>query len=187
MSDWDILNELFNEKALIPTESYYLKTKVVLKEPDASGSSVEIMNIPSDTFVIDLDKNFSNEKLFSRSDSKGFCKRADFMLISVEKQCVLFIEMKQSSSATRLSIIEQLKGSFCVYKYCECVLKEFFQETFFSNYKLRFIACLHTHSAKRKTAVDRSSHPIHNKPEKLLKVSYAKEIQFNKIASLGAG
>jgi len=184
MSEMGILQSLFNESALVALETHYgTKTKVSLREPTASDSAIQIMNLPSDTLVIDLDTNFANDRLFS--GSRDCCKRADFMLISSKKKCVLFIEMKRNNPSTKKMIINQLRGSFCVYKYCSSVVEEFFEETFLAAYQVRFVAVLHTVMNKRKT-VDRPTGERHDRPEKLMTVRHQKCIQFNQIAGLSS-
>lgn len=184
MCEISILKRCFNPDALIPTETYHdTRTKVTLLEPEEPNSSCSIMNIPSDTLVINVDAKFDNSKLFSGKN--GCCKRSDFMLISAAKQCVLFIEIKKSNSSTQGHLIKQLKGSFCVYTYCRSVIKTFFGEDFLDGYKLRFIAIQNNVNMNKRPTVDRTS-SIHDSPDSMMKVNSRNEMQFKMLACLGS-
>lgn len=171
---------MFNQDATLALENSYSKKIVVLLEPQTTDSKIIIRCVPPDTVVINLDNSFSNQKLFQ--GNSGECKRADFLIISEEKKCVLFIEMKKTSKG-KGHIIKQLKGSLCAFEYCQAIAREFFQKnSFLDGYKKRFISINHTGMANRKTQIDKDS-PQHDTPEKLLKVSWADTIEFNKLAA----
>ena len=180
MTDMTILNRMIKDTAKIPLEDNYSRKKVVLIEHGTMGSSLEIHNLPDDAMVIDIDGSFSNEKLFS-GDARE-CKRGDYLIISEQERIALFIEMKKGNPVTG-DIIKQLKGSQCVFEYCQSIACKFFDEaSFLADYKLRFVMFKNVNLDKRKTKIDRDAE-IHNTPETLMKVSWAKSIQFNRIAA----
>ena len=182
MSDTTILKRLLQPNVLLPLAEHYESKKVTLIEHQAQDSWVEIHNIPHDAVVIDLDRAFYNQNLFQ--GSSGECKRADYVVISELAKKVLFIEMKRSN-APALDIVNQLKGALCAFEYCQVIVREFFQEAdFLKNYQKRFISLRHTGGTKQKTEIERTTPlgTIHNNPEFPLRVSWAKVIQFNKIA-----
>jgi hypothetical protein len=172
---------MIKDSAKIALQDHYQgKKKVVLTEHGTTDSSLELHNVPADAIVIDVDANFSNSSLFE--NSAGECKRSDYLIISEEKNLALFIEMKKGSPATS-DIIKQLKGSLCAFGYCQFIAREFFDEAdFLLNYRLRFVAFKNVNLEKKKTKIDRSIN-VHDKPECLMRVSWANTIQFNKIAT----
>ncbi|ETI62598.1 hypothetical protein D104_01095 [Marinomonas profundimaris] len=174
----DVLNQMIKDIAKISLQDHYDRKKVVLIEHGTTDSSLELHNVPNDAIVIDIDSNFNNGKIFS--NSKGECKRADYIIVSEEKKVVVFIEMKKGASDTS-DIIKQLKGSFCLFKYCQIVASDFFgQADFMSSYSLRFVAFKHVNLEKRKTRITRYT-ASHDKPEDLMRISWASTIQFTKI------
>lgn len=182
MPEADLINSLFKQDNLIPVVTHYERKKVRLEEEGEPDSFVDIFNLPDDTIVIDLDKNFANDLLVS--GEKGSCKRADFMLISAEAECVVFIEMKRRNPTTRGDINNQLRGSFCVFKYCSILMEQFFQDNFLSSYKTRFVIFRHTHINKRPTR--ESSGTVNDTPESASVIAGQKTVQFNQIARLNA-
>ena len=180
MSDISVLAKMLKKSAIIKLEDHYSKKKAILVEHGIAGSSLEILNIPSDAIILDVDANFDNQKIFEGSN--GECKRADYIIISESEEVVVFIEMKKGSSTTS-KIIKQLKGSLCLFEYCQVVAREFFgRNDFLSSYKKRFITFKHVNLDKRKTKIERTA-SNHSTPDTLLKISWANSIQFNKIAA----
>jgi hypothetical protein len=180
VSDTSVLNRLFHQRATIQTEPYHGKKKVTLTEPQAADSSIEIHNLPEDAIVIDLDGALSNEKLFSGTKSE--CKRADYIIFSELRRTILFIEMKRSG-AKRKDITNQLKGSLCAFEYTQAVAREFFDESgFLATYQRRFISIKHTGIKSRKTEIEKTA-GTHNAPDKHLILSWARTVQYNKIAA----
>src|SRR3954469_14984321 len=112
MSDMDLLIEIILSSAVIPLEKKYDRFNVDLIERGAPDSKLTIRGCPSDCLVLDLDSSFDNSRVFN--GKYGVSKRADFMLISEEKQKVIFIEMKRSGSQ-RNDIIKQLTGALCMF------------------------------------------------------------------------
>jgi len=158
---------------------YNGKKKVTLIERGTTGSKLEIHNIPHDAVVIDVDSSFENTNLFASNASE--CKRSDYIIVSESKKVALFIEMKKGNPDTA-GIIKQLKGGLCVFEYCQSIAREFFSESnFLSGYEKIFVTFKQVNLAKKKTAISRSTTGVHSSPDNLLKVSWAKTIQFKKI------
>jgi len=180
VTDTTVLNRMINDEAKIPLVNHYHgKKKVVLIERGTTGSKLEIHNIPHDAIVIDVDSSFENSHLFA--SGAGECKRSDYIIVSESKKVALFIEMKKGNPNTA-DIIKQLKGGLCVFEYCQSIAREFFDESdFLSEYKKCFVAFKQVNSIKRKTAINKSATGSHSLPENLLKVSWAKTIQFGSI------
>lgn len=171
---------MFNRSAMLALNNKNGRNNIILQEPQAVNSKITIRCVPLDAVVIDLDGVFNNEKLFN--GSQGECKRADYLIISEEKQCVIFIEMKKLKSSEK-NIITQLQGSLCAFKYCQIIAKEFFDNvSFLTNYRLRFISVNHTGMRTRRTSISKKC-GVHDSPERLMKVSWAKTIEFNKLAA----
>ncbi len=175
MSDTSVLGRMFHPNR-IKIEEHHNRYKVVLQEPQAPDSRIEIHNIPDDAIIIDLDGSFANDSLFK--GNQGECKRADYLIFSEQRQRIIFIEMKKSASS-RKDIIKQLKGSLCVFEYLQVIAREFFHESdFLANYEQCFISITHTGTQTRKTEIEKTT-AIHNRPELMLNLSWARTIQFN--------
>jgi len=181
LDDLEILNDLFAPTALIPLSEEYGKKLVTLTEENDPESSIAIKNVPDDAIIIDLDNNFSNDKLFQ--GNKKECKRADFIIFSEDKKCILFIEMKKGSVAKSHHIINQLKGSFCVFQYIQSIAAQFFDsKDFLKDYKKRFISIKETGNNSRKTSLSKDKNG-HDTPDKPMKLKWAKQVQFNQLAT----
>lgn len=182
MADCNVLKRMFNPDVLIALVDYHGKKKVILEEPQTTDSTVAVFNIPDDAVVVDLDRAFNNEKLFA--GSQGECKRADFLLISEQQQKVIFIEMKRGK-AKEGDIIKQLTGSLCAFEYCQRIADAFFNEAdFLAGYQKRFVSLTHIGSIKTRTSIGRKQQvvPVHDKPERMMKISGRKALQFKQIA-----
>ncbi len=181
MPDMGLLKSMFKDTAQIAIQDHHCaRKKVVLTEHDTKDSIIEIHNIPEDSLVINVDASLDIRNLINTTN--GACKRADYLIISQEKKLVLFIEMKKGNPKTS-DIIKQLKGSLCVFKYCQAIAEQFFDaDNFLSEYKMRFVAFKNVNLTKNKTKIDKTNN-VHDTPETLMKISWAKTIQFNKIAA----
>ena len=183
MSHTSVLRRMLNSCSLVQLEDHYESKKVKLSESKISDSSIEILHVPPNTIVLDLDSAFNIEKLFH--GKAGECKRADYILLSESAERVLFIEMKRSnSSATDISL--QLRGALCAFEYCQIIAREFFDEhNFLKTYQKRFISIRHTDDYKRKTAIERTAGlgQKHCLPDTPLRISWAKTIQFKQLAA----
>lgn len=180
MSDTSVLRRMLRPNIIIPLDDHYRnQKKLVLTEPQATDSHVEVYNVPVDSIVIDIDRAFQNQGLFQ--GSSGECKRADYLLISESEQKVLFIELKQGK-AEREGIIQQLRGALCTFEYCQSIAREFFHESdFLMTYEKRFVAIKQTGSRARRSEVTRIESQ-HNRPDLLMTISGVRSIQFNQIA-----
>jgi len=179
MTDMEILSQMIKETARVELQEEYGKALVTLYEPQASDSSATIRNLPSDALVIKVDAFRSPDDIFNGSN--GECKRADYVIISLEKKCILYIELKRTKDNWE-QIVKQLIGAECFVKYCQEIGKSFWNEnSFLHGYEYRFISIGHTSIAKRKTRITRNS-AIHDSPDKAMKVDWPNYLQFNHLA-----
>ena len=180
MSDTSTLLEMINSAAIYQLEDHYRSKKVVLDEAQNGLSAVEVVNVPEDTVVINVDDNFSNERLFS--GTLGESKRCDFIMISESAEVALFIELK-ASAPHAADHIKQFKGGLCVLRYCQAVACEFLgHRNFLSCYGTRYVAFVGLASRKRPTGLEGGGKP-HSTPEKHLTVRPGtKPVDFRKIA-----
>lgn len=183
MSDVNILSQMIKPSALVQCEEKYDKKYVVLIEPQALDSRATIRNLPEDALVIRVEAFRSSELIFNGSN--GECKRSDFVIVSVEKKCILHIEMKRTKGDWA-DIVNQLIGSHCFIRYCQEIGSCFWKEKEFLNgYRSRFISIGHTSIPKRKTRITRES-AVHDRPEQAMKVDWPHHLQFNQLAGLGS-
>jgi hypothetical protein len=188
LTDTEILKQLIHTNAVTQLEQNYDRNCVVLREQQSDNYCLTIYNLPDDTIVIKADKFPSPDTIFQ--GDKGECKRADYILISEEKKCIIFLEMKRARGSQK-EIVFQLKGAQCLMKYCQAVGISFWGKSdFLENYEPRFVAIYHTHIYKTKIRQNKQvidSTPIneqHSDPEFLIKVSFPHHVEFNKIAAL---
>ena len=180
MSDMKILSELILESALVPHENEYGKPVIKLQETGVNGSVSFIRNIPSDAIIIKADE-FPAPKTFFKGN-KGECKRADFIIISEEKKVILYVELKAGAKNAG-HIIKQLKGASCVISYCKEIGKQFWSEArFLDDYAHRYIGIVNLSISKRPSR--HKSSPLHDSPEKFLKISSHHNLQFNHLAAV---
>lgn len=178
-----IIEELFYEGCLVPISLRYSKRCVTLVERGATDSFVEIRDLPEDAIVIDVDANFNNENLFRRGTGRGVCKRSDYLILSAAAQCAIFLEMKRST-ANETEVVQQLTGGACLFDYCCSIVCNYFNDDCLALFNRRFVALLDTVTAKRPTRV--TSEPLHDTPNKLLKIRGTKTLYFNHLARLHA-
>lgn len=180
MSDMKILSELILESALISHENEHGKPVIKLQEAGVKNSVSFIRNIPSDTIVIKADE-FSAPKSFFKGN-KGECKRADFIIISEEKKVILYVELKAGVKDAG-HIVKQLKGASCVISYCKEIGTQFWSERrFLDGYAHRYVGMVNL-SVSKKPSRHKSS-PLHDSPEKFLKISSPHNLQFNQLAAV---
>lgn len=179
MTDMEILSQMIKETARVELQKEYGNALVTLHEPQASDTSATIRNLPSDALVIKVDAFKSPDDIFNGSN--GECKRADYVIISLEKKCILYIELKRTKDNWE-QIVKQLIEAECFVKYCQEIGKSFWNEnSFLHGYEHRFISIGHTSIAKRKTRITRNS-SIHDSPDKAMKVDWPHYLQFNHLA-----
>ncbi|MDR1484593.1 MAG: hypothetical protein LBT09_07185 [Planctomycetaceae bacterium] len=187
MTDTEILQQLINIGATAQPQLQHNRNYVELCDPQAGNSCVKIYGLPDDIVVIKADKFPPPHNIFQ--GSKGERKRADYILISEEKKCIIFLEMKKTND-TQKEIILQLKGAQCVMRYCQEVGISFWNKADFLNgYKHRFVSVCHTNIHKTKTRQNQSLEKIlinqqHSKPNFIIKVAFPNHVEFNKIAAL---
>jgi hypothetical protein len=183
MPDMDILSQMFKDTALVQPQKEYGKLFIKLCEPQAPDSSATIRNLPADAVVIKVDTFRSPDNVFN--GEHGECKRADYVIISSEKKCIIYIEMKRTKGEWN-QIVKQLLGAQCFIKYCQEVGKRFWNENeFLNDYKNRFISIGHTSIAKKKTRITRNA-AQHDTPNRTMKIDWPNNLQFNQLAGLGA-
>ena len=174
ISDLDVLQELIDERALVPLEeTHYGKKTVVLGE---SGSqvgiqySIKIKGIPDDAVVVKTDMFSSPEGIFSCQ--RGECKRADYVIVTNSETAnfIVHVEMKRGEGNAG-EIIDQLKGSECFIAYCRAIVCRFWQQSgFLDRYESRFVTFRKIRTRKSRTRESRSS-VLHDVPERMFRIS----------------
>lgn len=179
MADMEILAQLIKNTAVAPIQEEYGKLFVDLEEPQTSDSRTTIRNLPSDSLVIKVDSFRSPDCIFNGGN--GECKRADYVIISTKRKCILYIEIKRTKEGWS-QIVKQLMGAQCFISYCREIGKTFWSKRdFLEGYRNRFISIGHTSIAKRKTRIARKSNR-HDAPEKALKIDWPSYLQYNLLA-----
>ena len=185
MADMEILNQMIKNSARsIPHNDMYGNLCVELREPRTDDSTVTIRHLPADAIVIKVDEFRSPDSVFK--GEKGECKRADYVIISAEKKCILYIEIKRTMDNWR-QIVNQLKGAQCFVSYCQEIGKAFWNsETFLVDYKKRFISIGHNNInvCKKKTRINTNS-GRHDTPENAMRIDWPNYLKFNHLAGLG--
>jgi hypothetical protein len=186
MTDTEILKQLISTSATAQLQQQNNRNYIELSDSQANNSYVKIYGLPDDVMVIKADKFHSPSTFFQ--GNRGECKRADYILISEEKKCIIFLEMKKTNDSQK-EIVLQLKGAQCVMKYCQEVGISFWNKSNFLNgYKHRFVSVCHTNIHKTKTR-QQSREEIsiskqHSNPNFIIKVAFPNHVEFNKIAAL---
>lgn len=181
MPDTLILTQLFKSTSLVTLAGSAHKPRVTLDEPQAPDSSATISGLPADVFVIKVDDFRSPDEIFN--GTKGECKRADYVIISERKRCILYIELKRTKAGWN-HIVKQLLGAKCFVNYCQGIGKEFWNDpNFLTGYKHRFISIAHTSISKRPTRFKKNG-PVHDSPQKAMKIDWPKNLQFNQLTGV---
>jgi hypothetical protein len=110
MEDMEILSQLIRTAALVPLQDEYGKLFVKLNEPQIPDSFATIRNLPSDAMVVKVDSFRSPDDIFNGGN--GECKRADYVIISAEKKCILMetAKLKKFAQFARRSLLEQVSA-----------------------------------------------------------------------------
>lgn len=182
MSEHQILDELFNPNARLAVKTNGTRRSLTLVEPSAPTSIAEILDVPADLIAIDLDTNLDVRKLFRSGTGRNLCKRADFILLSAAIQCVVFVELKAGKPSLR-DVKRQLKGSLCVFEYCDAMVRHFFDEEFLEGYQKRFVAILESADVKR--PVKPQQDLLHDQPDRPLVVRSCQRFFFRQLAQMG--
>lgn len=177
MSDIAILKEMLKESITVSLEPPY-GDKVILKEPPPGNYSVTIHKMPKDdkVIVIKTDAFPSPKTVFA--NSRGECKRADFVIIANTEQekFIVCIEMKAGKGRTK-EIKQQLKGSQCFVAYCREIGRVFWdKKDFLEGYEYRFVSIKNIRINKKHIQTPKKG--IHDSPERLLEISYPKYLNF---------
>lgn len=179
MDDLQILEEMIRPLARVEPQQVYDRFVVNLHEPQAPDSLVTVRNLPHDSIVIKVDSFKAPDDIFN--GNAGECKRADYVLISVERKTVIYVEIKRTKDNFE-QIIKQLTGAQCFIHYCREIGKAFWKKSdFLRDYQHRFVSIGHTSIAKRKTRIERSA-PRHNTPNTALKIDWPNYVQFNQLS-----
>lgn len=184
MTDTQEIENLFIPSMFLQTHlGTYRKPYVDLVEPDEKRSRVRIEDLPSDAIVIKVDNFPALNNVFK--GNHGECARCDFLIFSESDNCIIFIEMKNSTEKEH-HLIKQLKGGLRFLKYLQLIL-DLHKSTpnFALNYKLRFVSFLHTDTTLNKRPTRELPSSLHDSPERMLKYTAgAKPVRYKKIASL---
>ncbi|MHC5725471.1 MAG: hypothetical protein ACYT04_47725 [Nostoc sp.] len=181
MSDIAILKEMIKEIATVPLQNRHDKMQVTLTEPPPTDYSVTINGMPhnDDVIVIKADAFNSPKTVFK--GNRGECKRADFVIVAYtgKKKVILCIEMKAKASTSKeWEIIQQLKGAQCFVAYCQQIGKKYWgQKNFLDTYVYRFVTIRNINIDKKPTWEKITD--VHDSPDRMLKISSAKYLEFN--------
>ncbi len=176
MFDFDILQDLIKTEALASVEDEYNKKIIVLEEPgnqQQSAYSLKIRNVPDDIIAFKADAFPPPNNIFK--NSKGECKRADYVVIASDDRAnwIVHIEMKSGKGDSEKEVEQQLRGAQCLVAYCRAIGQEFWQEPAFlekKNYQQRFVIVKNIRVAKRPTLIEPKS-GRHDRPEHMLKIN----------------
>ncbi len=187
--DLHILRDLIKDEAVVtvkknPHGGNFLE----LKEPGSRNLpeyKIEVLNTPEDAIAIKSDVFPSPNKIFK--NTKGECKRADFVIIAKgnKKNWIIYIEIKRSNYGLEKEIIRQLQGSKCFVDYCRSIGQTFWGESGFLEeevYQQLYVSVKNIGVNKKPSRRTRSS-SLHNCPENMLKISAPsrKGIQFKSL------
>ena len=193
MDDLDILRDLIKGEALADIESPYEKDVVVLRE-DGNGPqdayTVKLHNVPVNAIVIKADMFSPSKNIFK--DSKGECKRADYVMIvnTPQKNWIICIEMKKRKLGDSSEIKKQLKGAKCFVAYCRAIGRSFWDNKGFldeNNYQYLFVSIMGIGIDIKPTRRKKSPDRLHDTPENMLKIPAPGKggLQFNRLIANG--
>lgn len=181
MSDIAILKEMLTDMATVSLEpSPYALTKkqVTLQEP---GYEITIAGMPAESEVIVIKTDVFTAPTAVFKNSRHECKRADFVIIAnTDKyKVIVYIELKAKSTTSKEeAVIQQLKGATCFIAYCQKIGKMFWEnKDFLENYTYRYVT-IRNIGIPLKPSREKKA-PIHDQPEKMLKIGSPNYLQFN--------
>ena len=176
MSDIDLLQDLIREEALalIVTNRYGNK-EIVLEEIDHRDQPkyiLRILNVPDNVIAFKTDLFPAPSSIFK--NTKGECKRSDYVIIASDdtNNWIVYIEMERSSTKSKTEIEQQLRGAFCLVKYCRAVGQQFWRMPEFLNqehYRELFVSVKDI-AIKKRTTSFRSTSGDHDAPERMLRI-----------------
>lgn len=193
--DYRILSQLIAQSAQIqPIELPYesQSREVILTEEDQNIQySLKIKGLPLETFVIKSDQFAPPVGFFQ--GSQGECKRSDYIILANinSRKTVIFLELKLGNPDNQ-DIINQLKGSFCLFKYLQKIGQVFWKNpNFLNNCHVQFVTIknipkqgnLNKRSSQFKrenlvTSIQINDHNLEEMPRHYLSVRHQQEIYF---------
>lgn len=187
LSDLEILNEMIKDSSKAAIEEDQYKNRfVTLCEPQIPTCRFKIKRLPPEAVVIKVDDFKSPDMIFT--GNKNECRRADYAIVgnTTKGLVIIYIEMKKTKGSQK-EIIDQLKGAECFIAYCREIGKTFWEKKdFLAGCQRRFISIAHIPIAKRTTRPPKFESPMrqkHDTPEKMMKITWANKIYFDKLAS----
>lgn len=188
-SDLDVLRELIKDEAVVTVKKdQHGKNFLELKESGGGkspGYKIEVLNTPEDAIAIKSDMFPSPKKIFR--NTKGECKRADFVIIAKDgkKNWIIYIEMKRSNHGSEKEIMRQLQGSRCFLDYCRTVGRTFWEKAGFLEeevYQQLYVSVKDIGVDKKPSRESRRP-SLHDCPENMLKISAPPQrgIQFKRL------
>ncbi len=175
--DLDVLRELIRDEAVVTVKKdQHGNNFLELKEPGGGkspGYKIKVLNTPEDAIAIKSDMFPSPKKIFR--NTKGECKRADFVIIAKDgkKNWIIYIEMKRSSYGSEKEIIRQLQGSRCFLDYCRTVGRTFWEKPGFLEeevYQQLYVSVKNI-GVDKKPSRGAKRPSLHDCPENMLKIS----------------
>lgn len=182
MEDIAILNTMLKDTAKVALKNRHGKYQAKLIESDGTDYSVTISGMPDviGAVVIRADEFASPKTVFA--DTKGECKRADFVIIvnDGERKAILCIELKaRATTCTEQEIIQQLKGAQCFIAYCREIGKTFWgKKDFLGGYNERYVSIRNISISKKPSRLE-PNRGTHDRPERMLKISSPHHLQLN--------
>jgi len=180
MSDIAIFKQMIKSTATVSLEGYESKKKVILTEPPPANYCVTIYGMPEEDQVIVIKTDCFTAPKAIFADSKCECKRADFVIFAETDavKVIIYIEMKAGKGGSEGEIIQQLKGAQCFIGYCREIGQAFWDhQTFLKDYEYRFVSIREISISKRRTRPLKST-DLHDRPDKMLKITSSKGLQF---------
>ena len=172
------ITALIKENVIISANIQKGKNYIKLDE-EKENYGLMVVGCPNDAIAIKCDMFPEPNAVFR--GKYGECKRADFIIISSEKECIIVLELKKANKHVREDdVILQLKGARCVLDYCNSVIYRFLgKEDVLSNYKERYFKSVQKGSKKRPFNLKISPY-VNDLPDRFDKIS-EKSIEFNKL------
>ena len=176
MSDINILQDLIRDEALASIETNsYGKKEIVLVENghrDQPAYLLRILNVPDNVIAFKTDLFPAPNTIFK--NAKGECKRSDYVIIASDdtNNWIVYIEMERRSTKSKTEVEQQLRGAFCLVKYCRAIGQEFWRMPNFLNqesYQELFVSVKDI-AIKKRTTSFRSTPGDHDAPERMLRI-----------------
>ncbi len=172
MPDFNLLRRMIHESAIIEANETNGGGMCLKFEENShstrSGYSIEVHKVPDDCIAIKSDCFPAPKALFKRD--KGQCRRSDYVVLAKHKakKWIIYIELK-SGKSDRSRIVQQLKGSQCLFEYCRCLGRSFWQAPNLlqsSDYSSRFVSLKVT--SMNKSGSQKRQRRVHDTPNTML-------------------